>query len=395
MKKILFIVTQSEFGGAQRYIYEIATNLDPQKYEVLIAAGEENGELFRKFQIPNSKFQIRTKKLNYLKRVPWPWQAFLSILEIFNLLKKEKPAILFLCSSTAGLLGSLAAFFYRFQITDYRLQVIYRIGGWSFRDPRFFLQNWFLIFLEKLTSSLKDKIIVNSEIDYQLARKYKIVSKEKLVKIYNGIDEDSLNFFSKKEARDYFSSKFKVQSSKLDLKSQNSKFIGCVANFYKTKGLKYLIKAAYILDSRFKIKDLKFLIIGEGKEREKLEKLIKKYNLKEKVFLVGRVPKVYQYLKAFDLLVLPSLKEGMPWIILEAMAAEIPIIATKIGALPEIIDNKKEGILIEPKNSQILAKKIFWLLNHQKEAQEMAKRAKEKLKNFTLEKMLKETEKIL
>jgi glycosyltransferase involved in cell wall biosynthesis len=304
------------------------------------------------------------------------------------LLKKEKPAILFLCSSTAGFLGSLAAFFYRLQVTGYGLRVIYRIGGWSFRDPRFFLKNWFLIFLEKLTSPLKDKIIVNSEIDYQLAKKYKIAKKEKLVKIYNGIDLNSLIFLTKEEAKDYLMSNVKCQMS-------NVKLVGCVANFYKTKGLEYLIRAFYLLNVKFQMSNVKCLIIGEGKLRPKLEASIKKYHLENQVFLLGRIPKVYQYLKVFDLFILPSQKEGMPWIILEAMAAEIPILATKVGALPEMIENEKEGILIEPKNSQILAEKIFWFLNHQKEAQEMAKKAKEKLKNFTLEKMLKETEKII
>ncbi len=138
------------------------------------------------------------------------------------------------------------------------------------------------------------------------------------------------------------------------------------------------------------------IIIGEGKERPKLEGLIKKYSLEDKVLLAGRIPDAYKYLKAFDVFVLPSLKEGFPWIILEAMAAELPIVATKVGALPEIIENGREGFLVEPKNSQTLAEKIKWLLENPQEAKVMGIQAKAKLaKEFSFQRMIKETEKLL
>ena len=106
--------------------------------------------------------------------------------------------------------------------------------------------------------------------------------------------------------------------------------------------------------------------------------------MENKVLLAGRIPDAYKYLKAFDVFVLPSLKEGFPWIILEAMAAEIPIIATKVGALLEILE---EEFLVEPKNSQELAKKISWMLQHPTKA---------KLKQkFTSQTMLTETAEML
>ena len=92
----------------------------------------------------------------------------------------------------------------------------------------------------------------------------------------------------------------------------------------------------------------------------------------------------YRYLKAFDVFVLPSLKEGFPWVIIEAAAAGIPIVATKVGAIPEILP---EECLVEPGDSQSLAKKISWMLEHP---------APPKLKQeFNLQKMVEETEKLL
>ncbi len=376
MKKILFIVTQSEFGGTQRYIFEIVSNLAQQKYDILVAAGEGDGGLFQKIQ----NTSIKTIKLKWLKRVPLPWQAFFSIFEIFNLLKKEKPNNLFLCSTTAGLVGSLSSYLYKI-LTRHKIEVIYRIGGWSFLDPRPFFINKILLYLEKLTAPFKDKIIVNSEIDKEIAIKYKICPPKKIVKIYNGIAPEKLEFLSKEEAR------------KKIFQFSNLTIIGCIANFYKTKGLPYFIEAAKIISIN-QHKSV-FLIIGEGKQRKKLESLIKKYKLENTVFLLGRIPEAFKYLKAFDILVLPSLKEGFPWIILEAMAAEIPIIATNVGAIPEIIKDGKNGILIEPKDSKVIAEKIIWLLNNQEKAQKIAFKAKENLKKFNLEKMIEQTEKLL
>jgi len=357
-RKILFLVTQSEMGGAQRYILEIARLLDKNSFNIIVAAGDGDGELFQKLK----NTQVEPVYLTRMKRMPWPWQIISAIWEIRNLLKKERPDVLFLCSTTAGLLGSVSSFLYK--INGYRISIIYRIGGWAFRDPRAFWKNWILLWAEKITAPLKDLIIVNSEIDRKLALKYKIVPERKLVKIYNGLDVDSLNFLSREEAR-----------LKLGLKG---KIIGTVANFYKTKGLEYLIEAAYEL--RGVGLPLIFVIIGDGQERPKLEKLIKKYGLEDKIILTGRIPDAYQYLKAFDFFVLPSLKEGFPWIILETVAAQIPIVATNVGALTEILN---EEFLVAPGDAKSLAKKISRMLEHPAISQ---------LKpEFTSQKMLAET----
>jgi glycosyltransferase involved in cell wall biosynthesis len=363
MTKILFLVTQSEMGGAQRYVFEIARSLDKQKYNILVAAGQGDGELFRKLEITG----IRSLWLKEMKRAPWPWQIMRSWWEIRELLKKEKPDILFLCSTTAGLLGSLARI-------SYKVKIIYRIGGWAFKDPRAFWKNWLILWVEKITAPLKDVIAVNSEIDRKLALKYRIVPENKLVEIYNGIDADSLNFLPREEAL-----------SRLNLgKFNEGKIVGTVANFYKTKGLEYLIEAAHNLVEAEPQSNIKFVIVGEGEERQRLESSTKKYGLENRVILAGRIPDAYRCLKAFDVFVLPSLKEGFPWIILEAIAAQVPIVATEVGAVPEILD---EEFLVAPGNVQGLAKKIGWMIEHPTKA---------KLRpEFTLQKMISETQKLL
>jgi len=414
MKRILFLVTQSEFGGAQRYVFETAKYLNLRNYEVLVGAGQGDGELFRKLRNTG----VQPVYLKEMRRTPWPWQMALAIKEIYNLLKKERPDILFLCSTTAGFLGSIAAFFYRgstsrvltkgeeesllsspsksLEYGEVEPRVIYRIGGWAFRDPRNFILNKIILWAEKITSPLKDKIIVNSEIDRKLAIQYRVAKPEKIIKIHNGIDLNSLDFLSREEARNCLISKTSLARSDL-LKRTDLIMVGTVANFYKSKGLNYLIEAIHFLRSDLPGRSdlLKFLIIGEGRQRPQLESLIKKYELENNVFLIGKISDAQRYFKAFDIFVLPSLKEGFPWVILEAMAAQSAIIATRVGAIPEIIENEVDGLLVKPKNSQELAEKIVYLLKNPELRENLGKKAREKVgRNFSLEKMLKETEKL-
>lgn len=379
--KILFIVSQSEFGGAQRFILELVSHLNKEKYEVLVAAGQGDGELFKKLQNLN----IKTVQLKHLKRTPYPLKAFFSVLEMLELLKKERPNVFFLCSTTAGILGSIASSIYHTHNSSFK--VVYRIGGWAFNDPRNWFLNKLIILAEKLTAGFKNKIIINSEADYQAAIKNKICSSNKIIKIYNGINAEKLEFLPKNEAQKFLSEKTG--------KPLNADFlIGCVANFYNTKGIIYLIKSIDLLETKYKPLGAKCIIIGDGKQRPEIENLIKKHKLENKVFLAGRIPDAYKYLKAFDVFVLPSLKEGFPWIILETMAAEIPIIATNIGALPEIIENNEQGILIDPKNPAQIAEKIQKLIENPESAQRLQKQAKHKLKQFSLLKMVQKIEQL-
>ena len=369
MSRILFIITQSEMGGAQRFLLEFAPYLKERGHQFSVAAGEGDGEILKHF--PGSYFiKNLTRGLNPIKDI-------LALFEILRIIRKEKPDILFLQSTKAGFLGSFAA-------KLYGLRVVYRIGGWSFRDPRPAWMNKILLWMEKTSAPLKDTIIVNSELDRRLAIEKNIAADDKIVKVYNGIDQNALDFLPKEEAR-------KKISNKSQFPNDQTKIVGTIANLYAAKGLEYLIEAAHILSSTHHTPyHIQFIIIGEGREREKLESLIKKYNLKN-FTLTGRFQDARRYLKAFDVFVLPSVKEGFPWVVLEAMAAGVPIVATKVGAVPEVIENNKDGFIVRPKDADGLASSINTFLNDKTLAQNIAQNAHEKLKQFSKERMLQES----
>ena len=166
-----------------------------------------------------------------------------------------------------------------------------------------------------------------------------------------------MNFLEKELARQELIKKTPPERS-YKLQATSYKLIGTIANLYPTKGINYLIGAAALLLKERS--DLIFAVIGDGAERQNLESLIANRGLTNNFFLLGSIPNAHRLLKGFDLFVLPSVKEGLPYAVLKAQAAGIPIVATKVGGVPEIID---EQCLVEPKNPQTLAKKIKEVIN--------------------------------
>lgn len=377
-KKILYLVTQSEWGGAQKYIFDLATNLVAD-FEIVVSAGEGDGELFQKLEQQN----IRTVRLQNLKRAINPFFDFMALLKLKKLIKKEKPDIIHLNSSKISILGSLA---YRFIIRDTRYKIqdtrlIYTVHGWVFNEPLPSWKKWLYLILEKFTAKFKDKIICVSEYDKQVALENKICPAEQLVTIHNGIDLNNIQFLNKDEAKEKLfnfisnnDTRYTIRppaSLREALRAGDTRYtiVGTIANLYQTKGLNYLIEAAKLVTKNHP--QTLFIVIGQGPERNSLKEQIKKAGLEKSFFLLGNIKEGWNYLKAFDIFVLPSIKEGFPYTVLESLAAKLPIIATKVGGVPEIINDGINGLLIEPKNSQKLAVTIERLLDDESLRQQL------------------------
>ena len=233
-------------------------------------------------------------------------------------------------------------------------------------------------------------IMVNNKHDLEQAERLKIRPRKEMKLIYNGLDVYRTDFLNKEEARLKLFEKASKQSGRI---FNAEIIIGTIANFYPTKGLKHLIEAT----EHFKNKDnVVFIVIGDGQERKELELLISNYQLQHKVLLLGRIPNADKLLNAFDIFVLPSVKEGFPWVVIEAMAAKLPVVATKVGAVPEIIEDGKNGFIVEPARPEQIAGKIQDLLNNEYLQQELGIQAHQTvLFKFSLDKMIKAVEDLL
>ena len=396
-KKILFLITQSVSGGAQKYVFDLATNLDKQKYEVAVAAGGD-GELFDKLK--DADIQIFKRKC--LKRPICPTCDVEAYFKLKKLFKEWQPDILHLNSSKVSILGSLAARTLRLR-SGHKMKVIYTVHGTVFQPPFSSLTSKFFLWLEKWTAKYKDKIICVSERDRHLWLKYNVAPAEKLVTIHNGIDLD-IDFLPKEQARQKLFGKnpssppFNNSSSSTPPFNKGGlggiSIVGFIGYFYPDKNLVTLIKAANLILNSEKLKEKKiiFAIIGSGPQEKSLKLQVKSLKLEDKILFLDALPEAHKYLKAFDVFTQPSIKEGLPYAILQAMAAGIPIVASNVGGIPEMITDNFNGFLIKPRDSEALAERILQILENSNLAQQFSQNSLEKIKDFSLGKMIRQTQ---
>ena len=385
MKKIFYIITQSELGGAQKNVLDLASGLKDQ-YDILVATGPDGG-----VALNNKLFleRIATVRLKWLRRAVNPIFDFLSFWEIGRLILKFKPDIIHLHSSKAGLLGSLAARFFR-----PKTKIIYTSHGAAFAASFSKTNKKLFLWIEKFTAPLKNKIICVSPNEKKTWLEYRAAPETELTVINNGLDLKILpKILSPDEAREKLTSISPLFFNALKGKPVQTKIIGVIANFYPDKGLLYLIEAADTILRKTDPKVL-FAVIGEGRERKLYEAMIKDRKIENNFILIGSVPDAIKYLKAFDVYVQPSLKEGFGYSVLEAMAAGLPIVASSVGGIPEMITNNANGFLLSPRDADGLAKKILELINYPSLAAKFSRVSQEKIKEFSLAKMIVATEKV-
>lgn len=343
-KKIIIAITKSNFGGAQKYVYTLAKNLKHRGFEVKVLVGGK-GILINKLQEEN----IEIIKIKSLQR-DVSWKKDLQVFkEIKEILKKEKPDVFHINSSKIGALGSLAS-----KLSGIK-KTVFTVHGFAFNENRSKLAKSILAFIYWLIFALSNKNIFVSQTTLNQAPK-KFLSKDKFEVIYNGVE--IIDFYEKEKARNL-----------LQLPNGRT-IVGTLAELHPIKRIDKLIKAAETIDADF-------VVLGEGEEREKLEKIIKSKNLEKKFHLKGFVDDAAKYLKAFDVFTLVSDSEAMPLSIIEAMQANLPIVASNVGGIHEMI----------PEN---------YLFNNQKELEEkilenIDLKTNYNLSNFSVDKMIDKT----
>jgi glycosyltransferase involved in cell wall biosynthesis len=295
-KKILYCITKGVWGGAQRYVYDLATSLPRDRYDVSVILGAD-GTLSKKLE----ESQIKNILLDNLTRDVKIWKDFLILLKLVKIFRQEKPDIIHLNSSKMGLLGALAGKISRVP------KIVFTAHNWAFNEDRSEFQKKIIYLLHLITIKLSDVTIAVSQ-----ATQRQIPS-GKTVVIRNGIEE--IDFLDKESARAELLKKLPA-----DLDTRGRTWIGTISELHKNKGLKYIIEALYSLKME-KNDDASIpllIIIGEGEKREKLQERIKRYGLQNDIFLIGRVENASSLIKAFDIFTLTSITEALPYVVLEA-----------------------------------------------------------------------------
>ena len=339
-------------GGLETWTQKIAEQLS-DKAEIFVVTGKVYGQ--PKQEIKNGVNIFRTS-LFFLKDLSYssPFYIFATLPFIFFrsllLIKKHRCN---LCHCQGFLSGVLGYLFFKLLKIPYVVTV-------QRQENRNFLK----------TLIYKNAVCCIAASSY-IKRYFEEIKSKNIEVIPNGIDLRKFENLDRQRSRE-----------KLGIKDEF--LIMTVGRLEKVKGIEYLIQAVNIPNSKFQIPNSKLLIIGDGSERENLENLAKKLNLKERIKFLGEIPneKIPTHLAAADCFVLPSVKEGFGIVLLEAMAAGIPIIATKVGGVPDLIEHGKTGILVESRSPQKITEAIYRIYSNPELPKNLTKNARNNLEKY-------------
>lgn len=372
-KKILYIITKGNFGGAQRYVYDLATGLPKEEFEPVVACGE--GETLPSLLQEKG---VRVFKISKLAREVKIFDEFRVCKELTGLIRRERPDIIHLNSSKIGGIGAVAGRLASWLEKNYHPKIIFTAHNWGFNDiGRSFLQRAFYFVSHLVTLTLCHKTIAVSYKTKKDARCMPFVGK-KIEVIYNGISK--FDPAPKEEARQFLAGEYAEKTVILS-----------ISELHKNKGLGTALKALSLLPEKAKEK-IVWCVAGDGEEKEKLAAQAKKLGLANSVRFLGFVPEAKKYLSGADIFLLPSHNEAFPYAVLEAGLSGKTIIATAIGGVPEVIKDMQNGILVHPKNPKEIAEAVVYLLDHKDKQKEFGSEIKKTVSDFfSLEKMLRET----
>ena len=364
-KKLLIHNGNISIGGQEKMLMEFLNILDSKKYEVLLLIEENNGE-----------------RNDYLDRIPkWVDCKFLTTEEFMNKIEKYQGSKNFLGKLYYSHLLKLKKKislkelkkYLNFSdiIIDYDMGLLRnlhkinlqnkKIIGWSHAGSGELLRK-----KQKRENVNKYDCIVT--INETMKEGYlKNYNNKEVVKIYNFLDFDLIN-----------------KKSEEKMEEDYGKYIISIGSLTKNKNHELLINAFKILKDKYKVSE-KLLIVGEGKERENLEKQIRELNLGNAILLLGQKENPYKYIKNSLLYTLSSKSEGFSLTLVEAMYLQKMVISTNNNGSKELLENNKYGVLIENDADEI-AEKINYYLKNEDERKKYEELGYERTKNFGKEK---------
>jgi glycosyltransferase involved in cell wall biosynthesis len=368
LQRILFIATTTHVGGAEKILSAIAKHLHQNKVTVAVCSLKSKGPYGQQLEslgIPVYSFEILNDSgfrglLSYL----------FSIAKLVRLINSFRPQVVHAFLFRANLLARIAARLCRVPINISSIRIIEN-------DRRFYF------FLDRLTSSLVTRYLAVSERVKEATSKRSHIDAEKIRVIHNGIDISSIASCGQVEDQVSSAAKYGI--------GPHSLVCGTVARLHHQKGICHLIDAFVLLRADFP--NLKLLLVGDGPERANLANQAAALGVSQEVIFAGQRNPPIHCLKVMNVFALPSLYEGFPNALLEAMAAHVPVVASDVGGVNEMVRNEESGLLVPPGSPPALAEAIRLLLLNPEKARLMATVAFDRIrKEFSLEAMLREYE---
>lgn len=368
MKNIILSTDTPLVGGAEKHMHLLAKHLSKEKFKVSVVCSKYK-------RLDQWCETMKKDNINVIRMAVSHKHDPRHYTQLKKIIKDQQASILHIHLWNPG------ACRYAFWAAPKTVKIVT-----TEHDP-FPLSGLKKTFKKKTLRKTKKTIAVSSANAEQMLLWYPEL-KGKITVIHNGIDleafERELIHFSQQENQ-------KIRTHLLKA-SPDDEIMLTIAALHPRKGLVYLLEAFKKVHEAEP--HTRLIIIGEGPQKKELEKKIKKLKLTESAAILDYQENIPKILKSADLFVLPSVKEAFGLVLLEAMAAQLPIIASNVGGIPEIVEHQKNGILVAPGDSEALAEKILLLLQNKPLAEKLAFLGHHRVKEFDIKKMVQKTEEV-
>ena len=370
---ILYLINSLRVGGAETALARTVTRLDKDKYNPTVCCLQTRGPVADEIE----EAGIKVICLNARGKLD-----ITVLYKLFRILKKERNAILHSYLYQANILGRVIGKLAGVPIVVCSEQSVLQSDKIIDQKPPE-MTNRLRAWLNKLTAPLADRVIAACNAVKEVTVKHVGINPEKVVIIYNGVDLDKYNV-----AVDPWETRRRLG---IDI---SQPVVGTVGGLRPIKGHDYLLRAASRVLHQG-IGPVAFLIVGGGSnsERARLQALADHSGISSSVIFAGYRVDVEAVLSVMDIFVLPSLYEGLPNALLEAMAACRPVVATQVGGIPEVVVEGETGFLVPPRDPGALARAICVLLEDRERAREMGIAGRKRVERlFSVETMVARTE---
>jgi glycosyltransferase involved in cell wall biosynthesis len=362
--RIMEMIDKPSLGGGQTALLLLAENLDRSRFEVAISSGGD-GPLAD---------QARQKGITYIPISLGKRLSLGPLKEIAAVLREHKIDILHTHGGIAGLYGRSAA---RRARTPAVVHTLHGIHYLHYRNP--FLRRLYVL-LERRWSRSTDRLILVCQSDFRQARKHRLASEEKMIVILNGTDV----------RMDVAADDIARLRGELAWPSGRP-VVGTVARLHRQKGVVSLLRAAPKILSAYP--EARIAVVGDGPKGGSLRREAQRLNLEDRFLFLGERKDAALVLSLFDIFVLPSLWEGLPFVLVEAAALGKPIVATAVDGVPEMLEDGKTGLLVPPNDASALAGAVIRLLGDRDEARRLGETARRLVPpRFPLRRMIDQTQ---
>lgn len=378
--KIIYCITKADNGGAQTHLIQLANHFCLH-HDVYVIVGDRGP------MIEQLDARAKVVVIEHLVGPIDIKQDILAIKALAQFFSKVQPDVIHLHSSKAGTVGRIAHL-----ISKSRgARVIFTAHGWAFTEGVKPVKKFIYLMIEKLMSRITDSIICVSKFDEELAMKYRF-NQLKLTTIHNGIaDVSVVKQALTNETQESMVDVGGAPVNQYDVHVERSlqhQFV-MIARFAYPKLQQNLIAAIAILKSQYK-KHAHFTFIGDGLTLNDCKQQVTQAGLDNDVTFLGNVINASNLLSQYDTFVLISKHEGLPISIIEAMATGLPVIASRVGGITELVTNN--GVCVKNNRPETIAKVLAEYLTADDYDALSNQSRKRYLECFTEEKMIKEVE---